>query len=57
MNESVLPRPVEQPLSARVLGDGVNPAIKISLSGMLGVFGVAGVLKLFKRREEVGENE
>ncbi len=57
LDESVLPRPVEQPLSARVLADGVNPGIKISLSGMLGVFGVAGVLKLFKRREEVGENE
>jgi tetrathionate reductase subunit B len=57
LDESVLPRPTEQPLSARVLADGVNPGIKVSLSGMLGVFGVAGLLKLFKRREEVGENE
>lgn len=56
-DETVLPRTVEQALSARVLAEGVNPGVKISLTGMLGVFGAAGLVKLFKRREEVSRDE
>lgn len=53
VNETVLPRTLEQALSAQVLAEGVNPGIKISLAGMVGLFGAAGLVKLIKRKQEV----
>jgi len=57
VDKTVLPRTVEQALSAQVLAEGVNPGIKIGLTGMVGIFGAAGLLKLIKRKEEVRRHE
>jgi len=57
VDETVLPRTVEQALSAQVLAEGVNPGMKIGLAGMLGMFGAAGLVKLVKRREKVSGDE
>jgi tetrathionate reductase subunit B len=57
VDETVLPRTVEQALPAQVLAEGVNPGMKIGLAGMLGTFGAAGLVKLIKRREKVGGDE
>lgn len=56
VDASVLPKTVEQALSAKVLAEGVNPGIKIGLAGMAGVFGAAGLVKLIKRRQEVSRD-
>jgi len=54
---SVLPTRKPGSLAAKVLEDGVNPGLKIGLGGMVGLFGVAGIMKLVTRREEVAKNE
>jgi tetrathionate reductase subunit B len=56
-NASVLPKLNPGVMAAKVLEDGVNPGMKIGLGGMVGLFGVAGIMKLATRREEVAKNE
>jgi len=56
-DETVLPKVKEQTIAAKVLAEGVNPAIKVGLGGMVGLFGIAGLLKLTKRKEEVASHD
>ena len=56
-DENVLPKAKQPTVAARVLSDGVNPALKIGLGGMVGLFGVAGLVKLAKRKQEVANDE
>jgi tetrathionate reductase subunit B len=55
-DETVLPKEKEPTIAAQTLAV-VNPALKIGLGGMLGLFGAAGVVKLIKRKDEVASHE
>jgi len=55
-DEAVLPKVKKPTVEAQTLAV-VNPALKIGLGGMLGLFGAAGVMKLVKRKEEVAHHE
>ena len=56
-DESVLPKEKKDTIAGTVLDKAVNPSLKIGLGGMVGLFGFAGVIKLFKRKQEVASHE
>jgi tetrathionate reductase subunit B len=54
---SVLPSEKSATVAARALEHVVNPGMKLGLGGMLALFGMAGVVKIIKRKEEVASHE
>ncbi len=52
----VLPKPVEQYLQGKLLGDVVNPVATVGIGGMVAAFLTAGVKKIIDRRNELGGN-
>ena len=56
-DETVLPKVKEETMAAKVLSNAVNPGLKVGLGGMVGLFGIAGLMKLTKRKEEVASHD
>ncbi len=56
LDASVLPQEKEPTIEAEVISKVVNPVVSVGFSGMLGLFGAAGIMKIIKRREEVSND-
>jgi len=56
LDSSVLPQEKQPTVQAEVLSKVVNPVVSLGFTGMLGMFGAAGVMKIIKRREEVSND-
>ncbi len=57
LDGTVLPQEKQPVIQATLLSDVVNPVVSIGFAGMVGLFGVTGIMKLLKRREEVSSDE
>jgi tetrathionate reductase subunit B len=56
-DETVLPRKPQEAIAEKVVEDYMNPGLKIGIGGMVGMFTIAGLLKLAKRKQEVASHE
>ena len=53
LDAKVLPKPPKITMAAHLLQDVINPGMKIGIGGMVGLFGAAGMVKLFRRKDEL----
>lgn len=56
LDNRVLPQEKQPTLQAELLSTVVNPVVSVGFTGMLGLFGAAGIIKIIKRREEVSND-
>ncbi len=56
LDSNVLPMEKEPAIQAEIISDVVNPVASVGITGMLGLFSAAGIMKIIKRREEVSND-
>ncbi len=56
LDSNVLPVVKEPAIQAEIISNVVNPVASVGVTSMLGLFGVAGIMKIVKRREEVSHD-